>query len=527
MALLLAILLGTCAVLAISQSPILESHNGPNKESARASAPQIFNALHSSMRQWGSSLNHNGMSFFPATIPANTDFYHGSPTIEPVVGIEWLAFEIEHAEGFARGGRGGPGRGPGERPPISPPSPNEEYIQSKTQRRENGEATAALHHYRTSRDMRVLYLDGMSAGKTAMGTLDQQEYVLCNVSAVDMVSKGAEEIEAGPNGPAVDVAFAMQMCRDFGHVIEGIVRMEAGFELILCNFTKSIDFVSATPRPAPDAPGYSSDVLQPFEFIRGIGHRYHGITAGRVQADYSNMVSAFFYSVNLTNPDPAHSSLPRLSSTDPTALKGIKSDVLSALSKPSKTSVIDWQGVVDLIVTRYSDRLQFMALSRTSHSSFQKELNFLLNMFIDYSATDITTSVSRCTTHYLDGLPVSTNTDHLLYTAVTNVTSNICNTLFSLRSALLGSNSTSTVEAAKDAINDLTAYLSWTTWLECKKCAYDEVCFVAVWPFGGVKEHEKPSCVSKDEVVSKRGYWEGGRVGGRVPPDEYGRHRGA
>ena len=517
MASLLAILLSASAVLGAPQSPIIESH-GPNEESARAAAPHIFNALHSSMRQWGSSLNHNGMSFFPATIPAHTDFYHGTHTIEPVTGTEWLAFEIEHAENFARGGRGGSGRGPGGGPPHGPPpSEMEEFVSRPELRRKRDESeqatTPALHHYRTAHDMRVLYLDGMSAGKTSMGTLDQQEYVLCNLTE-DVASRSTAEAQVGPGGPPGDAIFAIQMCRDFGHVVEGIVRMEAGFEVILCNFSTSLDFISATPRPQADGPEYSSNELRQFEFIRGIGYRYQGITAGRVQVDYSHIVSAFFYNINITNPDPAKPSLPRLSSADPESLKEIKAEVLSVLSKSSKAPSIDWQGVVDLIVTRYSDRLQFMALPTASHSSFLEELNFLLNIYINYSNPSIPTSISRCTTHYLDGLPLSTDADHLLYAAVSNVTSTLCNKLFSLRSSLLESNTTVTLEAAKDEINDLTSYLGWTTWLECGKCAYDEVCFVAIWPFGGVKEHEKPSCVPRDEVGSKRGYWEGGPGGG-------------
>ncbi len=64
-------------------------------------ANHIFNAIHSSMRQWGSSLNHNGMSFFPAVVPAGTQFYHGRGAEEPVQGLEWLAYEPEHALGFS------------------------------------------------------------------------------------------------------------------------------------------------------------------------------------------------------------------------------------------------------------------------------------------------------------------------------------------------------------------------------------------------------------------------------------------
>lgn len=41
------------------------------------------------MRQWGSSLNHNGMSFFMATVPTGTRFYHGTWSSERVMGMEW------------------------------------------------------------------------------------------------------------------------------------------------------------------------------------------------------------------------------------------------------------------------------------------------------------------------------------------------------------------------------------------------------------------------------------------------------
>jgi hypothetical protein len=49
-----------------------------SEHTTRLNAFQIFNAIHSAMRQWGSSLNHNGMSFFLATVPEGQLFYHGS-----------------------------------------------------------------------------------------------------------------------------------------------------------------------------------------------------------------------------------------------------------------------------------------------------------------------------------------------------------------------------------------------------------------------------------------------------------------
>lgn len=90
---------------ATSQRPLLTSQDeyGPNIASATENANLIFNAIHSSMRQWGSSAQHNGMSFFPAYIPEGTLLYHGSTRAERPEHLEWLAFEIPHAEMFARG----------------------------------------------------------------------------------------------------------------------------------------------------------------------------------------------------------------------------------------------------------------------------------------------------------------------------------------------------------------------------------------------------------------------------------------
>lgn len=64
-------------------------------------ANHIFNAVHNSMRQFGSALQHNGMSVFIATVPKGVNFYHGSTSPYPVNGTDWLAFEPEHALAFA------------------------------------------------------------------------------------------------------------------------------------------------------------------------------------------------------------------------------------------------------------------------------------------------------------------------------------------------------------------------------------------------------------------------------------------
>lgn len=297
--------------------------------------------------------------------------------------------------------------------------------------------------------------------------------------------------------------------------IEGIVRMEAGFELIFCNFTDEMELVSATQRPEVDKPEGYNDFGQ-FEYMRGIAQRYEGITAGRVEVDYSSMVSAFFYAINLTNPDPARAELPRLASSDPLGLEEIKSDVKHMFTESvteSQTS-IDWQGVVDMIVTRYSDRLQSMASNTTAQKSLLSEINFLLSVFTNYSSPtpDIAEAMEKCSSHYLRPVSLQTESDHLIHAAVSTVSHKICSTLFEVREVLLADEGAewNTLEHAKEMVKELIEFLGWSTWLECGKCAYDEVCFVAIWPWGRVEDHEQPGCVKNDNVFDRRGYWDFG-----------------
>lgn len=68
-------------------------------------ANRIFNAIHSSIRQWGSSIKHNGMSFFLASVPQGTVLYHGTSSLDALVNIGWVVFDPEHASVFARPSR--------------------------------------------------------------------------------------------------------------------------------------------------------------------------------------------------------------------------------------------------------------------------------------------------------------------------------------------------------------------------------------------------------------------------------------
>jgi hypothetical protein len=95
-----------------------DSSHGPDLDAARRNAFHIFNVIHSAMRQWSSSVNHNGVSFFLATIPEGNLFYHGRSSPDRPDSFEWLAFEVEHPSGFALSGD--PRMPPLGRPPNNP-----------------------------------------------------------------------------------------------------------------------------------------------------------------------------------------------------------------------------------------------------------------------------------------------------------------------------------------------------------------------------------------------------------------------
>ncbi|RFU30213.1 hypothetical protein B7463_g6130, partial [Scytalidium lignicola] len=456
-----------------SQAPFLPNDGRtitPNNASIVNNANHIFTAIHSAMRQWGSSLKHNGMSFFPATVPKGTLLYHGAGTAERVTGMEWLAFEIEHATMFAWKRVGG-GRGPDQPPPEIKPG----YI----------------HVYQANRPLKLLYIDGMAAAKSLLGTLDTQDKLLLdgtNIQTHDDYSRGRSLCEWGSKWN-----------------IDGIIRMEGGFEIIYCDFSDGLDFVSHNRVSA-----FRSRVFSLFEYVRSVSMRYAGIGASRVSLDYSSMVSVYYFETNLTNPDPSM-DIPRLTYLSPSDLSSIRIEVEKLFDRPQPHLSIDWQGVVDLVVTRYSDRLQYLATG-PSYDQLLAAIGTLLNLYIDYGAPwNETAALESCTLHYLQPVSLSTSQDTQIYIAVSTVTARICSTLFEVRKLLLsdqdsGMDHEEIVTKAVNMTKELIAWLDWSTWTTCGQCQYEEVCFVAFFPYGSSEDHYHPRCRNRTAMTERNNF---------------------
>lgn len=476
-----------------------------------------FNAIHDSMRQFGNSLNHNGMSYFIARVPADTEFYHGTSSAKPIQGVQWLAFEPEHALAFAR-----PARMNGKHSEVDYRGRGSSMIrrgynsaaqadQTLEHRRETrleqngmdvGGNQASLideqpalkhemrplgyfHTYRTKRGLRLLYLDGQSAAKSTLGTLDTQDVVLRNKD-----DRNAPSPIVGDRERANDLC---EMAKtEWNGQIDGFLRMVGGFEIILCSFERNLDVVHIKAVAQTGERGSGNNL----DYQKAISARNRGIGGNRVSLEYESFLSMFalpgaVYFDRLGRPrvDNSSSNLPAVRS------------MISAMILDSSTdaTATDWQAVTDMIVSRYAGRLELWTAGKlASHTSLRSGLQSALRPFIDDSDRNEDSEQQRCATQFL---PSAANTTSLAAQAVKIVSQKLCSSLFS-------ASAVSSYHEALAILQELKDYLQWTTWRECRSCDIDEVCKLPIWPVGDVSDFLQPRCTKNVSREDRGSYWD-------------------
>lgn len=472
---------------------VLPSHT-PLHSTLIPNANHIFNTLHSSMRQWGSSLNYIGVSAFIVRVPEHTQLYHGGPDSESPQGVDWLAFEPEHALLFAkpkgaasmagqknsvsRNGSSQSQTGHSEFTKDKPTEPTEPTHSTEPTQPTLPTLTAPenfpkkeagyLQTYRTSRQLRLLYLDGMSAAKTQLGTLDFQDLVLLNGTIQNSDYERAQSL----------CAVAMQ---EWSSSINGFIRMEGGFEIILCQFAGNVDLLHSA-RVRPRGGGLSpmnGDFESFFNYYRAITDRYGGIGGRRVIVDYNNFVTGFNYQPVLENKIRLLVNLPQRK------LDELRQKVVAMVTTTAdETEGVDWQGVVDLIITRWGNRIK--AFSKFEEERLREELRRSLDPFIDYDNRNPAAEAERCARQFL---PMGKTGIAAL--AVSEVSSRICSTLFDMQKSVKYE------EIIRD-MQDMIKYLDWSIWKECdSSCKAEEVCYVAIWPWSSLEKDTAPKCRSE------------------------------
>lgn len=567
-------------VAAFSVSSVCASRptsNHPDIESAHENAFAIFNSIHSAMRQWGSSVHHNGLSFYLATAPEGSIFYHGGFSPDRPGSFEWLAFEVEHAARFADSWEFAdePGlhsrntqaksaqdeavlktllahRRSHTRPSTN--TPHDQSFQSAlfSQRpmdileedddnddKNDGENNSPpthppfdkwvrgyFHVYRANRPLNLLYIDGQAAAKCPLGSLDSQDLILLGRdSAVTYPPTFGE----WPRAEQL-CALAEKWKHANGAKIDGFIRMEAGFEIIYCDFSErgGLHQVSVQASSFQNETGldpYQEASL--FEWLRASAARFHGHPAGRLDIDWSSMVSAFSYPMNISNPDWHRQDLPRVVNATGESRQAVRDrlrDVFAARGgqEVPKRKVVNWQGVVDSIVTRFSERLKYIMENQWSHDALLLAIGTMVDPYIsytDHSPLSEHLAVDRCSQHYFEPSRLHPKTwtpeDHAIATALGRVSLSICDSLFLARRVLrsghtMTADSDAVVEEAQHIVVELTERLNWSTWRECDRCpSPDEICSIPMFPTGGSEDdYFHPSCKNVTGLLENFGYWQ-------------------
>jgi hypothetical protein len=357
------------------------------------------------------------------------------------------------------------------------------------------QSSGYLHTYRARHNLRLLYVDGQSAAKSKKGTLDTQDVLLLEDS-IDHNSGMFGERER-----------AAQLCKlaheRWDNRIDGILRMEGGFEIILCDFAAHLDVVTIakTESEAGDGFGGGSGDGDGFDYYRAVAARYHGIGGSRVALDYEQFVSAFAYPEAVYFDD---SGRPRINNES-----DIIDDVRIAvdkmiMNKAENAEAVDWQAIADMVIARYADRIEYLASgSLATLSTLQAEINRALRPFIDYNARNSTSEVERCASQFIPD-NVSTTSTNVAAQAIRQVTHTLCTSLVIVFEQ-------TDYTTALNQIKQLKAYLAWTTWKQCRGCAVDEICFLPIWPVGTAEDFEQPKCRSGVSLAPGHGdgdrYW--------------------
>lgn len=556
------------SAIAVGASRSVASH--PDIESAHDNAFAIFNSIHSAMRQWGSSVHHNGLSFYLATAPEGSTFYHGGFSPHRPDSFEWLAFEMEHAAQFAASWewtgdlnvharahqtreeatlqtllrhRNSHSR-PLSQTPHGPFSHDSLFSQQRpmttVEADDNNDTKdpppdwppfdrlvrGYFHVYRANRPLHLLYIDGQAAAKCPLGSLDSQDLMLLGHDNVDDAPPTVGE---WPRAEQL-CALAERWKHPDGAKIDGFIRMEAGFEIIYCDYSEQggLDLVSVQASSFSNETGLQPhQVASVFEWLRASAARFHGHPAGRVDIDWSSMVSAFSYPMNVSNPDWHRQDLPRVVNATLASRLVVRDrlrDVFAARGgqEVPKRKVVNWQGVVDSIVTRFGERLGYIASNQWSHDGLLLAIGTIVDPYISYtdrSPMSEHLAIDRCREQYLDPSLLHRDTwtpeDQAIASALERVTDSICDALFSARNVLRANHtmtptSDATVKEAHQKIVELTERLAWSTWRECGRCqSPDEICSIPMFPTGASEDdYFHPSCKNITNLLQSFEYWQ-------------------
>ncbi|KAF2679862.1 hypothetical protein K458DRAFT_445555 [Lentithecium fluviatile CBS 122367] len=133
-----------------------------------------------------------------------------------------------------------------------------------------GSGTPQLYTMMTTKRLNLIYIDGQSAALTTLGTLDSQMALLQN----EVPDDPKENIVFNEGQRAIDLCALTKFLK-----IDGVVRMNAGFEVMLCNYVQAgVEQLYSSNVTVPGNRGREEDATLPHDPNRvppyGFGNEY-------------------------------------------------------------------------------------------------------------------------------------------------------------------------------------------------------------------------------------------------------------
>jgi len=487
-----------------------ESWDFFEKPSQDSTSHLIFDTVNSFLQHWPNTRYRNGHSIVPGTIPIGTLLYHGTSRNEIPRSPDWTAIDPEHSYFFCF------------------PTP----------------ADSGCWHLTlvATRPLRVLYFDGSSAAKFHGGSMDSQEVLIWGEAKPEWIFEERKRIN--------------DLCewgKQYG--IDGFVRMEMDFEVVLCDFTTGVEVVSFHHLTArehdPDWKGpppperkdldssrnitYSINIPTNFRSMEAGGWHNHFPGETRVHLNYAGVVSfydtALFPSLKVlrSKKERWDHRLEGISSEDvQTLLKTLGGILDGAWDRP--VSRIDWKTLLRVVMDRYVGRLQ--VLNRVLNSTMlnpeantilalnktQSLMSGMLSPYRLYSvspppdirfipklswATPVFKECATTHTRYVDSLLQNlTYSERLLLDSTKMVSKEICRVV--VRMWAEGMEHTVSKESSscsdrellarwKGLTEELMSWLDWSEWVTCRPaCGDEEICYLPTWPFFTSKPGDQP-----------------------------------
>ncbi|KAG2105877.1 uncharacterized protein F5147DRAFT_838049 [Suillus discolor] len=449
----------------------------------------VFETANSLLQHWANTHYRIGHTIVPGTVPVGTLLYHGAAGPRMPTALDWVAIEPDLSLMFSKG-------------PIE---------------------TGCWHlTLAVTRPMKVLYFDGSSAANLLEGTMDTQDLVAWSKMKPEWVWNEKQRIK--------------DLCKwgqKYG--LNGFVRMEVNFEIMICDFTSHMEVVSflniestRIVRGSPDDP---TTVHHIFDILHSASWRENYPGETRIILDFSGLVS-FYDTALVPSLVPRRVGLERwdhrvggISSED---IERVQHRLDQALVRPPVTaSGIDWKTVLRVVVDRYASRLDFVQyllnMTLDDRSIFdhaqqiQRRLRTVLLPYTVFSALPPNTSVTanttnlwaapvfrECATSHTASIVARGTTlmpsERLLLQAVRETTHEICRVATKMWASgmIIGVDPLyppeqlpeadhihTLMDEWKEDLTRLISWLDWSVWVKCRPaCGFEEMCYLPTWPYG-------------------------------------------